>query len=195
SNWNSFNGNLGTFEFYSMAYDSTNNVIIGGAQDNAVPYQNAANSTSWTQFLGGDGQFQAVDTTSLGGDVLRYSLNNNFRGFQHLRFTNADVQVTPTATGGLVTGATPPPPANAGPIVITSTNHGLLNGDFVSISGVQGNTAANTATSFGITVVDPNHFSLNGTIGNGTYLGGGNWQRFSPITNASGTAGNPVVIT
>jgi hypothetical protein len=60
---------------------------------------------------------------------------------------------------------------------------------------VQGNTAANTATSFGITVVDPNHFSLNGTTGNGTYLGGGNWQRISPITNASGAAGNPVVIT
>ena len=190
SNWNSFNGNLGTFEFYSLAFDSTNHVIIGGAQDNAVPYQNAANSTSWTQFLGGDGQFQAVDTTSLGGDVLRYSLNNNFGGFQHLRFTNADVQVTPTATGGLVTGAT-----NASPIVITSTNHGLLNGDFVSMSGVQGNTAANTATSFGITVVDPNHFSLNGTTGIGTYLGGGNWQRISPITNASGAAGNPVVIT
>ena len=78
--------------------------------------------------LGGDGQFQAVDATSLGGDVLRYSLsNNNFQAsFQHIRFNNADVQVTPTATAGLVTAAT-----NAAPIVITSNNHGLLNGDFV----------------------------------------------------------------
>lgn len=192
SNWNSFNGNLGTFEFYSLAYDSTNRVIIGGAQDNAVPYQNATNSTSWTQFLGGDGQFQGVDTTSLGGDVLRYSLNNNFGGFQHNRFNNANVQITPAATGGLVTGAT-----NAAPIVITSNNHGLLNGDQVFIGGVQGNTAANFANSVAITVVDANHFSLNGSngTGSGAYLGDGSWQRVSVITNASGTAGNPVVIT
>jgi hypothetical protein len=199
SNWNSFNGNLGSFEFYSLAYDPTNHVIIGGAQDNAVPYQSAPNSTSWTQFLGGDGQTEAVDATSLGGNVLRYSLNNNLGGFQHNRFNNANAQVTASgnslaaqAAGGLVTGAT-----NAAPIVITSNNHGLLAGDQVFIGGVQGNTAANFTNSVAITVVDANHFSLNGSsgVGSGAYLAGGSWQRTTPITNASGTAGNPVVIT
>ena len=200
SSWNSFNGNLATFEFYSVAYDPTNKVVIGGAQDNAVPYQNAANSGAWTQFLSGDGQFEAVDATSLGGgNVLRYSLNNNLNNFanyssglQHLEFNNANTQITPTGSAGLVTGAT-----NTNPILITSPNHGLLTGDFVFINGVQGNTAANTNTSFGVTFVNPNQFSLNGSNGitSGAYLGGGNWQRISPITNASGTAGNPVVIT
>ena len=48
---------------------------------------------------------------------------------------------------------------------------------------------------FIVTLVDANHFSLNGSTGNGNYLGGGNWQKDSPIKNASGTAGNPVIIT
>jgi hypothetical protein len=200
SSWNSFNGDLRTFEFYSVAYDPTNQVVIAGAQDNAVAYQNATNSLSWTSFLAGDGNTEAVDSTSLGGgNVFRYSLNNNLdnvnfnnftSGIQRLQFTNTNAQVTPQGTAGLVTGAT-----NAAPIVITSNNHGLLNGDQVFIGGVQGNTAANFNTSVAITVIDANHFSLNGSTGNGTYLGGGSWQRLSVITNASGAAGNPVVIT
>lgn len=197
SNWSSFNGNLRTLEFGSVAYDSVNNIVIGGAQDNSVGQQSAANSQTWTTILSGDGNTEAVDSTSLGGDVFRYSLNNNLQGsgflsggLQRFRFSNADVEVTPVGTAGLVTSAT-----NAGPIVITSSNHGLLNGDQVFIGGVQGNTAANAATSVAITVVDANHFSLNGTVGNGTYLGGGSWQRAGVITSASGTAGNAVVIT
>ena len=40
NSWNSFNGNLGAFELYSVAYDSTNDVIITGTQDNGSPHQN-----------------------------------------------------------------------------------------------------------------------------------------------------------
>lgn len=62
-----------------------------------------------------------------------------------------------------VSGAT-----NATPIVITtSTNHGYITGDSVTITGVEGNTAANGTWT--ITKVDDNEFSLNGSIGNGAY--------------------------
>jgi hypothetical protein len=67
-----------------------------------------------------------------------------------------------------VTGA-----SNASPIVITSAGHSLNTGDSISISGVQGNVAANGA--FTVTKVDANSFSLNGSTGNGAYTSGGTW--------------------
>jgi len=66
-----------------------------------------------------------------------------------------------------VVGAT-----NATPILITtSVAHGYATGDDVLVFGVQGNTGANGA--FKITVTGPTTFSLNGSVGNGNYIGGG----------------------
>jgi hypothetical protein len=186
SDWQSFNGNLSTNEVYSVAYDSTNNVLFAGTQDNGSPNQNSAGSASWTDLTGGDAQFQQADNTSLGGDVFRYSLSNDFGFFSRNRFSNANVYLN--AVNHYITNAT-----NAGPIVITSNNHGLLTGDGVFVSGVQGNTAANGG--FIVTFINANQFSLNGSNGNGNYIGGGSWQKVSPITNASGAAGNLVLIT
>jgi hypothetical protein len=70
---------------------------------------------------------------------------------------------------GAVSGA-----SNASPIVISSTAHGLNTGTRVSISAVAGNTAANTSST--ITKVDADHFSLDGTTGNGAYTSGGAWH-------------------
>jgi len=53
----------------------------------------------------------------------------------------------------------------------TATPHNLLTGQGVIVAGVRGNTAANVETT--VTVVDPTHFTLDGTAGNGTYTGGG----------------------
>ncbi len=74
---------------------------------------------------------------------------------------------------GSVTGA-----SNAAPIVITSAANGLKTGQQVQIAGVGGNTKANGIWT--ITVIDVNHFSLNGSNGavgggNGAYSGGGTW--------------------
>lgn len=60
------------------------------------------------------------------------------------------------------------------PIVIGSTNHGRTTDQQVRIAGVTGNTNANGI--FTITVIDPNSFSLNGTMENGDYAGGGIWS-------------------
>ena len=76
--------------------------------------------------------------------------------------------------GAAITGAT-----NAGPIVITSIAHGLSSGDQVTIAGVNGNTAANNTPANGawtITVLDADHFQLNGSTGNGAYTNGGTWS-------------------
>jgi hypothetical protein len=65
--------------------------------------------------------------------------------------------------------------SNSSPISIGTANpHGLSTGRQVTISGVQGNTAANGA--FTITVTDSTHFTLNGTSGNGDYTLGGSIQ-------------------
>lgn len=73
-----------------------------------------------------------------------------------------------------VTGAT-----NASPIVVAVTGHGLSTGDVVTISGAGGNTAANGTWS--VTVVDLDHYSLDGSHGNGSYSSGGNMQQWKPI--------------
>jgi hypothetical protein len=76
---------------------------------------------------------------------------------------------------GTVAGAT-----NATPIQINSNNHGLSNGQVVTISGVLGNTAANG--TFQVIVTDLNNFDLYTTgasptpiAGNGNYVSGGTW--------------------
>jgi hypothetical protein len=52
----------------------------------------------------------------------------------------------------------------------TNTAHGLSSGQGVIDCGVQGNTAANG--DFAATVTDSTHFTLGGSSGNGTYVGG-----------------------
>jgi hypothetical protein len=61
--------------------------------------------------------------------------------------------------------------SNASPIVITEPGHGRTTGDTVTISGVTGNTAANG--TWVITVVDADHYSLDGSTGDGDYTSGG----------------------
>lgn len=69
---------------------------------------------------------------------------------------------------GSVTGAT-----NASPIVITSSDHGLQNGQRVTITGVGGNTAANTTAT--VANKTDNTFEMAGVAGNGDYTSSGTW--------------------
>ena len=74
------------------------------------------------------------------------------------------VYVATTGTTAAITGAT-----NATPIVITTSGSTAgLAGNTVSISGVEGNLAANG--QWKITVLSPTTFSLNGSVGSGLYL-------------------------
>jgi hypothetical protein len=76
-----------------------------------------------------------------------------------------------TAVGGptlTVTGA-----ANSPIQITTATSHGLHEGDQVTISGVQGNTAANGSFTVSIQGQPPNAFLLTGTSSSGAYVAGG----------------------
>jgi hypothetical protein len=70
---------------------------------------------------------------------------------------------------------------NASPIAITtaSPTNSLITGSQVTITSVNGNTAANVAGNF-IHVIDSTHFTLDGTTGNGAYTGGGTVNTASP---------------
>jgi hypothetical protein len=57
------------------------------------------------------------------------------------------------------------------PIKITATGHKFKSGQKVTIAGVGGNTAANGTWT--ITQIDPDNFTLDGSIGNGAYTSGG----------------------
>lgn len=58
--------------------------------------------------------------------------------------------------------------------ITTKANHGLATGAKVDITGITGNTAANsTTTPWTITVTAANKFTLNGSTGNGAYVSGG----------------------
>lgn len=61
---------------------------------------------------------------------------------------------------------------NASPIVLTTSSaHGLSSGDTAIVSGVLGNSNANGTWT--VTVVDSTHLSLNNSVGNSAYTGGG----------------------
>lgn len=84
--WFSINGNLQTTEFHSIAYDTVNNVIIGGAQDTGTPVQPTAGSLVWTSVSTADGGDVAVDDTSTPGFSTHYSSSQNLGGFRRLTF-------------------------------------------------------------------------------------------------------------
>ena len=73
------------------------------------------------------------------------------------------------AITGSITGAT-----NASPIVITSAAHGLNNGTRVTVTGVGGNTAANTSAQVASATTDT--FAMSGVAGHGSYTSGGTWN-------------------
>jgi len=85
--------------------------------------------------------------------------------------------------------------SKANPAVVTSANHGLADGDVVTIFGVVGMTEVNN-TSFIVDVVNSSTFKLVDTdsTGYGTYTSGGhfdkgNFSNFCELTGYNRTGG------
>ena len=88
--WESLNGNLRITQFYSVAWDSHNNVIFGGTQDNGSVEQMAEDGFQWREarlvsMMGqdlmtaeGDGGFVAADNHSNPDASIRYIMMNNY---------------------------------------------------------------------------------------------------------------------
>ncbi len=92
-----------------------------------------------------------------------------FRVYGPLGLVAAATSAATVLNSGVITAAT-----NATPIVVTSANHGLSTGTLVTITGAVGNTGVNATTT--VTVIDANTFSLDGSVGNGTWVSGGTWN-------------------
>ena len=99
--WSSLNGDLSITEFFSVDYDSVNDVIIGGSQDNGTDIQLSDGSQGWVQIDGGDGgdvQFENVGSNAFafyasdgitnfmraGDDVDSLDFPDNSAGGQYL---------------------------------------------------------------------------------------------------------------
>ncbi len=112
-----------------------------------------------------------VNTLFIGNDVdLSVSPFTDASTDEAIEDAELFATVCDAAETGLVQGAT-----NAAPIVITSTGHGLITGDYVNVFGVGGNTAARG--TWQITRIDDNTFSLDDSSGNAAWTRGGQWYR------------------
>ncbi len=97
----------------------------------------------------------------------------------------------PSNTTGLVTGSNAATTAVTGattatPIVVSSTSHGLTTGDVVTTASIGGMTEANG--TFVVTVITSGTFSLNGSVGSGTYTSGGTVQKLGTSFLGTGTS-------
>src|SRR6516165_7204268 len=105
--WISINGNISPTEFYNVSYDSVNNIIFGGAQDNGSPRQSSPGNFLWNDQSGADGTLTAVDNTSNPNHSIHYFATQNLGNFKRLTFDNAgnltdthSLSLTVAGTGG-----------------------------------------------------------------------------------------------
>ena len=90
--WKSRNGDLGVTEVVSAAYDSLNDVLLAGTQDNgSLEEFKGGPQVNWRSVLGGDGNTQ--EATIEGSTVWRYSMGNNFGSFQRRQFNASNQPV------------------------------------------------------------------------------------------------------
>lgn len=94
--WNELNDGFITSQFYTVAIDhgSTNDIVIGGLQDNGTWFTNNTNSTSpWTHSFDGDGSYCAIENggahyymSKQQGRLLKATLNSNGNITSYRRF-------------------------------------------------------------------------------------------------------------
>lgn len=99
-NWSSVDGDLRTAEFYSIAYDSLNNALFGGTQDNGSPQQTNPGATpgappptfTWTDRTGADGGVAQADNdqTAHPGTSIHYGSEQNLGCFTRKTFDNTN---------------------------------------------------------------------------------------------------------
>lgn len=111
---------------------------------------------------------------SLGG--ISYKIISAFDAIN-----DGGVNWVPGGTAGTIVALSDNPVAvsnatNASPIVLTTAAHTFVDGDYVHVTGITGNTAANG--DFIVTIPDNTHITLVGSTGNGGYGAGGTVTRY-----------------
>ncbi len=147
---------------------------------NRVVQSKVHNFLKQNQSLGGtDGYYFHVNSYDWKNATAPIGTPSNLTGWAVER---GIVSVTPVSSA-----------TNASPIVVVSSSpHGLATGQIVTITGAQGNVAANG--TWPVIVTSPTQFSLVGSSGTGAYTGGGNIftpRDFSTLTWDENAAGFP----
>lgn len=162
TNWSQFD-RVNAWRMIDLGEVTLRKVITGAQRWEGRVLVNTEGATTelycdYLMFIPVDEGYGEVKATTSQGASAAFSAHDEFE------------QTTGNLTGGFttagITGAT-----NATPIVITSTSHGLSTGNIVLIDSVLGNTAANGIWT--VTNLTANTFSLNTSVGNGTYTSGG----------------------
>jgi Tc toxin complex TcA C-terminal TcB-binding domain/Neuraminidase-like domain/Putative peptidoglycan binding domain/Salmonella virulence plasmid 28.1kDa A protein len=123
------------------------------------------------------------DVTNHLGDEDTVALSTYSELFRNAAVLAATGGVFVALSQSVITGA-----SNTTPIFITTAvPHGYQSGTQVLISGILGNTAANGTFSIKVGS-DPTSFTLNGSVGNGDWTGGG-------VIMTTGTlSGNKIIL-
>ncbi len=101
--WISRNGDLSINEQYSVAFDTVNDILFAGTQDNGTVQQQTSNAQSWFEVLSGDGNTVAVDD-SRSGESIHYVMANNLKTFYRDTYrNNTRISRTSVALRGLKT--------------------------------------------------------------------------------------------
>lgn len=134
-------------------------------------------------------------------NITGHLVNTNANGTYTITYVNTTAFTLNSRAGngvGVATGSVYKKPiessTNTSPIEITATAHGLVTGAVVTITGHLLNT--NAVGVWKITYVDANHYTLDGSIGNGTGVatgyvvpfGGMNWADAWKTTTLGATA-------
>jgi hypothetical protein len=95
--WVSVDGNIGSAEFHSIAYDPLSKIVFGGTQDNGTPIQSSPSGVSWNQvreLRGGDGGVVGIDADQIShaGSSLRYYSFQNFRSFTRSEWSASNTE-------------------------------------------------------------------------------------------------------
>lgn len=118
--------------------------------------------TSYIDFL--------FDTSTIAPIQVNMQMNTNVNNTGNIIIGNRTVE-TENHASGFIEGVT-----LSNPLVIKSTNHGLINGAQITIQDVIGTTELN-GNSYTVTFIDVDHFSIgvDGTVGYTAWASGGYW--------------------
>lgn len=154
--------------------------------------------TKWTT----DGLYENVAVLNTGGNdqvwvVVKRTINGSTKRYIEILDTGDGTRATDSYSDSYLTLSNPRAITNitkANPAVVTSTAHGLSNGDVVRITGVSGMTEVNGHT-FTIANVAANTFQLSGTNSSAytTYTSGGNaYKQVTTITGLTHLEGKTI---
>ena len=103
--WRSVNGNIRPTEFFSVAYDSLNNVVFGGSQDNGTSRQRDPSDPrypfNWTVVQGADGGVTGVDNDQAAhpNQTITYVSAQNLGSFTQRTFDDNNNPAGATGIG------------------------------------------------------------------------------------------------